>query len=103
MELVDPLEILGLAENHQVRVAPGPDQREGSQQVAVGEVGARGDELALVRRAPLLVEPPPGGIYLQEGVFHVVAGRHLKVMIRRRSRASREQKLEPRTRISDYR
>ena len=69
VELVDPLEVLGLAEDHQVGVAAGPDERERAQQVAVGEVLAGRDELALVGGAALVVEPPPGGIDLQKGVL----------------------------------
>ena len=48
MELVDPLEVLGLGEQHQLGVAAGADQREALQQMSVGEVLAGGHELELV-------------------------------------------------------
>ena len=76
MELVDPVEVLGLAEQQQVRVPARADQREGPQQMAVGEVLAGSRELALVRGALLGVEPAPGGIHLQERVFHEVPAGH---------------------------
>ena len=79
MELVDPLEVLGLAEQHQIRVAAGPHERERPQQVPVGEVLAGGDELALVRGAPLVVEPAPGRIDLQEGVLDEMPYRHQSI------------------------
>ena len=51
MELVDAVEVLGLGDQQQLGVAARADQREGLQQVAVGEVLAGGQELALVLRA----------------------------------------------------
>jgi hypothetical protein len=66
MELVDALEVLRLAEQHQVGVTAGPDEAERPQQVAVGEVLAGRRELALVLRALLGIQAPPGGIDLQE-------------------------------------
>ena len=72
---MDPLEVLGLAEQHQVRVAAGADEREGAQQVAVGEVLAGGDELTLVLRTALGVEPAPRRVDLQEGVLDEMARR----------------------------
>ena len=81
MELVDPLQVLGLAEQQQVSVAAGADEREGSEQVAVGEILAGGGEFALVCGAPFVVEPAPGRIDLQKGVFDELAGRHSQTMI----------------------
>src|SRR5438105_12217154 len=69
MELVDPLEVLGLAEDHQIRVAAGPYERERAQQVTVGEVLARSNELALVRGALLVVTPAPRRVDLKERVL----------------------------------
>jgi hypothetical protein len=76
VELVNPLEVLGLAEQHHLGVAARADQGERTQQVPVGEVLAGGDELALVLRALLVLEPPPGRIHLQEGVLDEVPDRH---------------------------
>jgi hypothetical protein len=83
MELVDAIEVLGLAEQHQVRVAPGPDEGEGPQQVAVGEVLAGDEELALAGRALLVREAPPGGIDLQKRVLDEVTYGHRIPIIRR--------------------
>ena len=68
-----PLQVLRLAEQHQVGVAAGADQREGPQQMAVGEIGARGHELPLVGGALLVLETPPGRVNLQKGVFDEMA------------------------------
>ena len=48
MELVDAIEVLGLGDQQQLGVAARADEREALQQVPVGEVLARGRELALV-------------------------------------------------------
>ena len=64
MELVDAVEVLGLREQHQVGVAARADEAERPQQVVLGEVLAGGGELALVGRALVAVEPPPGGVEL---------------------------------------
>ena len=53
VELVDPLEVLGLGDQQQLGVAARADEREGLQQVAVGEVLAGRHELALVLLALL--------------------------------------------------
>ena len=76
MELVDPLQVLGLAEQHHVRVAARSHEREGAEQVAVGEIVARGDEFALVLGAAFVVEPSPCRIDLQERVLDEMADRH---------------------------
>ena len=66
-----------------VGVAARADERERTQQMAVGEVLAGGDELALVGGAPFVVEPPPGGVDLEEGVLDEVADGHENVHDRR--------------------
>ena len=76
MELVDPLEVLGLAQQHQVSVPARPNEREGAEQVTVGEVLAGGDEFALVLGAAFLVQPAPGRVDFQEGVFDEMSYRH---------------------------
>ena len=83
MELVEPLEVLRLAEQHQVGVPAGAHQREGPQQMAVGEIGARGDELPLVGGALLVIEAPPGRVDLQKGVFDEMTCGHERLIIRR--------------------
>ena len=80
MELVDALEVLGLGEDHHVRVAARADQREGAQQMVLAEVLAGGDELALVLVALLVGQAPPGGIDLQERVLDEVTSRHGPMM-----------------------
>ena len=77
MELVDPLEVLGLGEDHHVGVAAGADQREGAQQMILAEVLTGGDELALVLLALGVREPAPGGVDVQERVLDEMARRHL--------------------------
>jgi hypothetical protein len=76
VELVDALEVRGLRQQHQVGVAARADQRERPQQALAREVFAGGQELALVARALGVVEPPPGGVDLQEGVLDEVAFGH---------------------------
>ena len=48
VELVDAVEVLGLGDEQQLGVAARADERERLQQVAVREVLAGGEELALV-------------------------------------------------------
>ncbi len=48
MQLVDAVEVLRLGDEQQLGVAARADQREGLQQVALGEVFAGGEELELV-------------------------------------------------------
>jgi hypothetical protein len=69
VELVDALQVGGLREQHQVGVAARPDERERAQQPLGREVLAGGRELALVARAIVGLQPPPGGIDLQERVL----------------------------------
>ena len=76
VQLVDAVEVRGLGEQHQVRVAAGADQREGPQEALGAEVLAGRDELALVPRALLSVQPPPRRIDLQERVFDELAVGH---------------------------
>ena len=76
VELVDAVEVLGLGEQHQLGVAARADERERLQQVPVGEVLARGHQLALVLRAALGVQPPPGRVDLQERVLDEVTSAH---------------------------
>jgi hypothetical protein len=64
VELVDALEVRRLRQQHQVAVPARADGRERPQQPLGGEVLAGGDELALVGRARLGVEPAPGRIDL---------------------------------------
>ena len=90
VELVDAIEVLGLGEQHQLGVAARADQREALQQVAVGEVLAGGDELALVLLALLGVQAAPGRVELEERVLDEVARAHLAIIAAERgdSRAS---------------
>jgi hypothetical protein len=76
VEFVDPLEVLGLTQQHQVGIAARADERERSKQVSVGEILTRRDELALVSGAAILVEPAPGGIDVEERVFDEMAYRN---------------------------
>src|SRR4051794_41879567 len=63
---MDVLERRALAEQHQIRVAPGADRRIRSQRAVLGEVLAGRQELGLVGR-PLLGGPSaPGGVELEE-------------------------------------
>ena len=78
VKLVDPLEVLRLAEQHQVGVPAGSDKREGPQQVAVGEVFTGCDELPLVRRAAVVLEPAPSRIDLQKRVLDEMANGHYR-------------------------
>ena len=65
VELVDAVEVLRLRHEQQLRVAARTHEREALQQVPVGEVLARGRELALVRVALLPLPAPPGRIELR--------------------------------------
>ncbi len=76
MELVDAVEVLRLGDQQQLGVAARAHQREALQQVPVGEVLARGRELALVLRAALAVQAPPRGVELQERVLDEAARAH---------------------------
>src|ERR1039458_1844540 len=76
VQLVDAIEVLRLGDQQQLRVAARTYQREGLQQMAVGEVLAGGVELALVLRALLVIEPAPGGVELQERVLDEVPRAH---------------------------
>ena len=94
MELVDPLQVRRLAEQHQVGVAARADGRERAQQALGGEVLAGGEELALVGAALVVREPPPGRVDLQERVLDEVALGHgskdtRASPVRARRRASR--------------
>ena len=80
MELVDALEVLGLGDQQQLGVAARADEREGLQQVAVGEVLAGRHELALVALALLGGQPPPRRIDLQERVLDEVARAHAAII-----------------------
>ena len=91
MELVDPLQVLRLGEQHQVGVAPRPHQRERPQEVILGEVGAGGGEFALVPGALGGIEPAPGRIDPQECVLDEMALRHANA--RRTGRAWRARKV----------
>jgi hypothetical protein len=55
VQLVDAVEVLGLGEKQQLGVAARADQREGLQQVPLGEVLAGGEELELVLGAPVVL------------------------------------------------
>jgi hypothetical protein len=59
VELVDAVEVLGLGDQQQLGVAARAEEREGLQQVPVGEVLAGGQELALVLCALLGRGAPP--------------------------------------------
>ena len=76
MELVDAVEVLGLRDQQQLGVPARAHEREALQQMPVGEVLARGRELALVLRAALGLEPPPRRVELQERVLDEVACAH---------------------------
>ncbi len=84
---MDAVEVLGLRQQHQLGVAARADQRERLQQVTVGEVLAGGDQLALVLCALLGVEPPPGGVELDEAVLDEMPSAHA---LDYRSRSPRE-------------
>ena len=56
VELVDPLQVLCLGQNHQFRVAAGPYEREGAQQQFALD-GARGGRRK-ARAQPILVVRP---------------------------------------------
>ena len=94
VELVDAVEVLGLGEQHQVGVAAGADERERCSRWSVGEVLAGGEELALVGRPPVGVQPPPGRIDLQEGVLDEVALGHAGILPWS-DRAGRSPHLDP--------
>ena len=81
VQLVDPLEVLGLGDEQHVGVPAGADGRERLQEMVLAEVLAGGEHLALVRRAFLRVEAPPGGVDLQERVLDEVPVRHSGVSI----------------------
>jgi hypothetical protein len=57
--------------------------------VAIGEVLAGGDELALVGRPAVVVEASPGRIDLQKGVFDEVPNGNGPMMIGNRNPVSR--------------
>ena len=76
MKLVDPLKILGLTEEQYVRVAAGSDEREGTQQMTVGEILTRSEKLAFIRGPLLVVEPAPRGVDLEECELHEMTCGH---------------------------
>ena len=85
MELVNPLQVLGLAEQHQVGIAARAHQREGPQQVTVGEILAGCGEFPLVGGAAIVVQPAPGRVHLQERVLDEVPDGHARAMIGHRN------------------
>ena len=93
MKLVDAIEVLRLGDQQQLRVPAGAHEREGLQQVPVGEVLARGQELALVLRALLGVQAPPRGVELQEGVLDEVALGHLTHRLQAHPTGARRRRL----------
>jgi hypothetical protein len=76
VELVDPLQVRRLGEQHQVGVAARADGRERPQQPLGGEVLAGGEELALVGGALVVLQAPPGGVHLEERVLDEVTLGH---------------------------
>ena len=76
MKLVDPLKILGLTEQQHVRVAAGSDEREGTQQMTIGEILTRSEKLALIRGPLVVVEPAPRGVDLKECELHEMTCGH---------------------------
>jgi hypothetical protein len=76
VELVDPVEVLRLGEQHQLGVAARADEREALQQVAVREILASRHELALVLLALLGPQATPGRVELEERVLDEVACAH---------------------------
>ena len=89
MELVDAVEVLGLGDQQQLGVAARPDEREGLQEMAVGEVVARRHELELVLRARLVIAAPPRRVELQERVLDEVARAHSAIIAAADARAGR--------------
>ena len=80
VELVDALEVLGLRQQHQLGVPTRAHEREGLQQVPLGEVLARGHQLALVQAALLGVEAAPRGVERDERVLDEVARAHSPII-----------------------
>jgi len=103
VELVNPLEVLRLAEQASARRRRGVPTSENARSrwpSAKSSHAAMNSRLSAARRSSS--SPPPSRIDLEEGVFDVVAGRHLKVMIRRRSEPSCEQKRQQHSPFSHY-
>ncbi len=80
MQLVDTLQVLGLGDQQQLGVAARAHQRERLQQVPVGEVLARRQQLALVLLALLWLQAPPRRIQLQKRVLDEVPLGHRPII-----------------------
>jgi hypothetical protein len=76
VQLVDALEVRRLRKQQHVGVAPRAHEGERPQEPLGREVLAGGQELALVTRPLVRIEPPPGGIDFEEGVLDEVALGH---------------------------
>ena len=76
VELVDAVEVLCLGDQQELGVSARTHERERLEQMAVGEVLARGHELALVPLALLVIEAAPRRVELQKRVLHEVPRAH---------------------------